>query len=58
MARIRVKLIRSRIGCKPAQKRNLDALGLRRRESVRLFEDTPAVRGMIAKVMHLVEVSE
>jgi large subunit ribosomal protein L30 len=58
MAEIRIKLIRSRIGCKPAQKKTLDALGLRRRETVRVFRDTPAIRGMIAKVVHLVEVSE
>lgn len=58
MSEITVKLVRSRIGCKPAQKKNLDALGLKRREMVKVFKDTPAVRGMIAKVVHLVEVSE
>ena len=58
MAQIKVKLIRSRIGCKPNQKKNLDALGLTRREKVKTFEDNPAIRGMIAKVKHLVEVSE
>ena len=58
MAEIKIKLVRSRIGCKPVQKKTLDALGLRRRETVRTFKDTPALRGMIAKVIHLVEVSE
>ena len=54
MSEITVKVIKSRIGCNPAQRRVLDALGLRRREMVKTFPDNPAVRGMIAKVSHLV----
>lgn len=54
MAEIHVKLMRSRIGLTPAQRRLLDSLGLRRREKVRTFKDTPAIRGIIAKVSHLV----
>ncbi|MDR2726648.1 MAG: 50S ribosomal protein L30 [Deltaproteobacteria bacterium] len=56
MSEIRTQLVRRRIGTTPAQRRVLDALGLRRREAVKTFKDTPAVRGMIAKVVHLVEV--
>jgi large subunit ribosomal protein L30 len=58
MAQIKVKLVRSRIACKPSQKKNLDALGLTRCGKEKTFEDSPAIRGMIAKVSHLVEVSE
>ncbi|MCL1985664.1 MAG: 50S ribosomal protein L30 [Betaproteobacteria bacterium] len=58
MAQIRVKLVRSRIARKPCQKKNLDALGLTRCGREKTFEDTPAIRGMIAKVSHLVEVNE
>ena len=58
MSEIKVKLIRSRIGTTPAQKKVLDAMGLRRREMVRVLKDNPAVRGMIASVPHLVEVLE
>ena len=54
MSEITVKLVRSRIGCNTKQKQVLDALGLRRRETVKTFPDNPAVRGMIAKVSHLV----
>ena len=54
MSEITVKVIKSRIGGNPHQKRILDALGLRRREQVKTFPDNPAVRGMIAKVSHLV----
>lgn len=56
MAEIRVKLVRSRIGTTPAQRRMLDSLGLKRREMVKTFKDTPAIRGIIAKVPHLVAI--
>ena len=54
MAEITVKLVRSRIGTTPAQRKLLDSLGLKRREQVKSFKDTPAIRGIIAKVPHLV----
>ena len=56
MSEISIQLVKSRIGSTPAQRRVLDALGLRRREAIKTFKDTPAVRGMVAKVAHLVEV--
>ena len=56
MSEITVQLVKSRIGSTPHQRKVLDALGLRKRESVKMFKDTAAVRGMIAKVSHLVEV--
>lgn len=54
MSEITVKVVKSRIGCTPAQRRILDALGLRHREMVKTLPDNAAVRGMIAKVSHLV----
>ena len=54
MTEIKVKLMRSRIGTTPAQRKLLDSLGLKRREMVKMFKDTPAIRGIIAKVSHLV----
>ena len=54
MAEITVKLVRSRIGTTPAQRKLLDSLGLKRSEQVKSFKDTPAIRGIIAKVSHLV----
>ena len=54
MAEITVKLVRSRIGTTPAQRKLLDSLGLKRREQVKSFKATPAIRGIIAKVSHLV----
>ena len=58
MAEIKVKLVRSRIGSTPAQRKLLDSLGLKRREMVKTFKDTPAIRGIIAKVPHMVAVVE
>ena len=56
MSEIKLKLIKSRIGTTPAQKKVLDAMGLRRREMVKTLKDNAATRGMIASVSHLVEV--
>ncbi|MBQ2760730.1 MAG: 50S ribosomal protein L30 [Mailhella sp.] len=56
MSEIKVKLIRSRIGTTPSQKKVLDAMGLVRREQVKTLKDNAATRGMIASVSHLVEV--
>ena len=54
--RIIVRQVRSAIGSDRRQRATLLGLGLRRiRHSVEL-EDTPAVRGMIDKVIHLVTV--
>lgn len=58
MKEIKVKLVRSRIGATPQQRRLLDALGLRRMQKVKVFNDTPAIRGIIRKVPHLVAVVE
>lgn len=58
MAKIQVKLVKSTIGAIPNHKKNVKALGLKKLNSVKVFEDTPYVRGMIEKVKHLVEVKE
>lgn len=53
---VKVTLVRSPIGALQKHKQCLTGLGLRRiRHGVEL-EDTPAVRGMINKVRHLVRV--
>ena len=54
MSTIKVKMVRSPIGCPPDQRATLKGLGLTRMNQERELEDTPAVRGMIFKVKHLV----
>jgi large subunit ribosomal protein L30 len=51
-----VKQTKSGIGTKPKHRGNLRALGLRGVGKTRILPDTPDVRGMIARVPHLVEV--
>ena len=55
---IKVKLVRSKIGCNPKQRRILEALGLRRMHMVKSFKDTAAIRGMVIQVQHMIEVVE
>lgn len=54
--KIKVTQIGSPIGRPPAQGQTLIGLGLGKRHRSRVLEDTPAVRGMIRKVNHLVRV--
>ena len=51
-----VKLVKSPIGCKQSHRDTVRGLGLRRVNSQRVLEDTPAVRGMIDKIAYLVLV--
>ena len=53
---ITVKLKKSTIGCTEKVKANVRGLGLKKLHSVRTLENTPAVRGMIKKVIHLLEI--
>lgn len=55
---VKVTLKHSAIGRPAKQLATLKGLGLRRIGGSRLLENTPAVRGMIKKVLHLVEVVE
>ena len=53
--KIRVAQKRSGIGRTERQRATLRGLGLNRLNRVRTLEDTPAIRGMLNKVQHLVE---
>jgi len=55
---LKVTLVRSLIDTKPVHKKNARALGLRRLGASRVHEDNSVVRGMIARVVHLVRVEE
>jgi len=56
--KLKITLTRSTIGEKPKTRATIESLGLRRiRQSVE-FPDQPSVRGMLARVDHLVEVEE
>jgi large subunit ribosomal protein L30 len=53
---LRVRQVRSGIGFPERQRQTLRGLGLRRMLQVVELEDTPAVRGMITSIAHLVQV--
>lgn len=59
MARtLRIRLVRSLIGLSPKQEATVRALGLRRINQVVTREDSPTVRGMVARVPHVLEVHD
>ncbi len=55
---LRIKLVKSPIGYSKRQKGTIRALGLRRMNQVVTHADTAVIRGMIAKVPHLIQVEE
>lgn len=58
MAQLQVTQVRSAIGTKPKHRGTLRALGLRGVGKRNTLPDRPEIRGMIARVPHLVEVEE
>ena len=58
MAKIKITLTKSPIGAQPRQRRVVEALGLRKMNQTVELEDSPATRGAIKKISHLVTVSE
>lgn len=54
----KVTLKKSLIGCSPAQRRTLAALGLKRIRQAKTLQESPAVAGMIENVKHLIEVGK
>jgi large subunit ribosomal protein L30 len=56
--RLKIKWVVSFIGCPKGMRATIRGLGFRRMQQVVERDDTPAVRGMILKVRHLVSVEE
>ena len=55
---IKVTLVRSPIGYPEPQKATVRALGLRRLHQTVEHQDSPAVRGMLVKIVHMIRVEE
>ncbi len=55
---IAIKQVRSGIGRPTKHRRTLEALGIKRHQQTVVHNDTPAIRGMINQISHMVEVSE
>jgi large subunit ribosomal protein L30 len=58
MSQLKVTLVKSQIASKPKQRGTVRALGLRKVGSTNTLPDRPEIRGMIARVPHLVTVEE
>jgi len=55
---LRVTLVRSQIGYTRDQKATVRALGFRRLHQTVEHKDTPALRGMLNKIIHLIKIEE
>lgn len=55
---LKITLVKSIIGTSPKQKKTVEALGLRKLHHSVELADTPATRGAVAKVSHLLKVEE
>ena len=53
---ITIRLKKGTIACPPAQRATVNGLGLKRRHQEKTLENTPCVRGMIKKVIHLLDI--
>ena len=58
MAQLRVKLVKSLIGSKKDQIATAQALGLRKIGDETVQPDNPQTKGKVAKIIHLIEVTE
>jgi len=58
MAKIKISLVRSTIGVLPRQRATVRSLGLRKIGSSTVQEDSPAIKGMVKAVSHLVSVED
>ena len=58
MAQIKVTQVKSSIGAKPKTRGTLRALGLRGIGQINVLPDRPEIRGMLARVPHLISTEE
>ena len=58
MAKLKITQIKSRIGSSALQKKNLDALGLRKINQTVEHDDSAIILGMVEKVKHLDRIEE
>ena len=58
MAKIKITLVKSKIGSNKTQLGTIQALGLKKTNSSVEHEATPQILGMVAKISHLIRVEE
>ncbi len=58
MAHLKIKWMKGTIGCTQDQRDTIRSLGFKRLNEERTVKNTPEIRGMVKKVIHLVKVVE
>ena len=58
MKKFNIKLIRSLIGCTKTQVDTAKALGLKKINDVKSFNDSPQFRGQVRKIQHLITIEK
>lgn len=58
MAQLKVTMVRGMAQSTQRQRATLKGLGLKKRHQSVVLEDSPSIRGMVQKVLHLIEVEE
>jgi large subunit ribosomal protein L30 len=58
VAHLKIKWMKSTIGCPDEQRETVKSLGFNRLYEERIVQNRPEIRGMVKKVMHLVKVLE
>ena len=58
MARLKITQVKSRIGASAQQRKNLDALGLKKINQSVEHSDSVIIKGMLDRVKHLVKIEE
>ena len=58
MKKLQVTLKKSLIGSTKSQRATVQGLGLKKINSTRVLNNTPAIRGMVKKVIHLLHIEE
>ena len=58
MARLKITQVKSRIGASAQQRKNLDALGLKKINQSVKHSDSVIIKGMLERVKHLVTIEE
>jgi len=56
--RIKVTLIRSQIGKPAKHRKTLEALGLRKLQQSKIFDQSPSIMGMVNQINHLLRIEE
>jgi large subunit ribosomal protein L30 len=58
LKKIAITQVRSGIGCPESHRKTLRALGFTKHQQTRVHDDTPAIRGMVRQLHHLLVVRE